>query len=49
MQEKKYETTGKARKMIGDAAWYVSLIVFLMVIFVVASSDRTDAGRDGGP
>ncbi|MDD5803230.1 MAG: hypothetical protein PUE78_02790 [Clostridia bacterium] len=37
MQGKKYETTAKARKMIGDAAWYVSLIVFLMIIFAVAS------------
>ena len=34
---RKYETTGNARKGIGDAAWYASLIVFLVVIFIVAS------------
>ena len=37
MQGRKYETTGNARKGIGDAAWYASLIVFLVVIFIVAS------------
>lgn len=37
MQGRKYETTGNARKGIGDAAWYASLIVFLMMAFIVAS------------
>ena len=37
MQGRKYETTGNARKGIGDAAWYASLIVFLVVIFIVVS------------
>lgn len=37
MQGRKYETTGNARKGIGDAAWYASLIVFLVMVFIVAS------------
>ena len=37
MQGRKYETTGNARKGIGDAAWYASLIVFLVMAFIVAS------------
>ena len=37
MQGRKYETTGSARKGIGDAAWYASLIVFLVMAFIVAS------------
>ena len=37
MRERKYDTTGKAQRGIGDAAWYASLIVFLVAIFIVAS------------